>query len=126
VKSIEKKILLSILSIILITSKSSAIICMGECPSSTCDATLIYAMKLKQKKSISDRLDNFIGIIKANIRQTKNQTKIIKKEILAYSRLLERIQKEALMLKEANHISQQIRESTILGESIKIIQKGKK
>jgi len=124
-KKIKTNILLGIFMIIIVTSKISAIICMGECSTESCDLTLTYAMKIKQKTSLSDRLDDFIGIIKANTRQTKNQTKIIKKEILAYTRLLERIKKEALMLQEADHVSQQMRENSFVSKNIKIIKKGK-
>jgi hypothetical protein len=79
----------------------------------------------KERENLTDRLDDFIGVIKANIRQTKNQTKIIEQEILAYKRLRERIKKEQLLLQEASHVTKQIKDSSNLVQIIHIMKKGK-
>lgn len=96
----------------------------SPCCPGTCDISINYAMN-KQRTSISDRLDDFIGVIRANREQTNNQNKIIGQEILSYVRLRERIKKEALLLKNAAHLSRQIHGSTVIEHALKNIKKGK-
>lgn len=123
-KRMLNKICLSIVIFFSLSYESVAVTCYICLPQS-CDMALKYAMDTKQKTSLEARLDDFIGAINANTNQTKNQTKIIEQEILAYRRLRNRIKKEGLMLQEASHISKQIKDNGALGIQIYNIQKGK-
>ena len=96
-----------------------------RCASSTCAASLNYAMKTKQKESLKKRLDDLIKTIEANTKQTKHQTKIIEQEVLSYKRLLARVKKESLSLKEALFLSKKIKDSESLGVTVDILGKGK-
>jgi len=98
---------------------------LGGCSSSTCAASLNYAMKTKQKESLKNRLDDLIKTIEANTKQTKHQTKIIEQEVLSYRRLLARVKKESLSLKEALFLSKKIKDSESLGVTVDILGKGK-
>lgn len=93
-------------------------------PNMPCDNVIKCVMK-KQRETLKARLDDLIKAIKANTKQTKHQTKIIEQEVLAYRRLLERVKKESLSLKEASYISKKIKDSEALGTSINIIGEGK-
>ena len=94
------------------------------CVSAPCNSVLTCAMT-KQRKSLKARLEDLINTIKENTKQTENQTKIIEQEVLAYRRLLERVKKESLSLKEASYLVKKIKNSEALGTSIDIIGKGK-
>jgi len=94
------------------------------CTPQSCDPVLECVMK-KQRKSLKARLDDLDNTIKANIRQTKHQTKIIGKEILYYKALKARVHKEARSLREATSLTKQIRDSESLGRSLDTIKKGK-
>lgn len=107
------------------TLKACSIEPPGVCfPNIPCDNVIKCVMK-KQRETLKARLDDLIKAIKANTKQTKHQTKIIEQEVLAYRRLLERVKKESLSLKEASYISKKIKDSEALGTSINIIGKGK-
>ena len=94
------------------------------CFPASCDTVLKCAMK-KQRKSLKARLEDLINTIKENTEQTEHQTEIIEQEVLAYNRLLERVKKESLSLKEASYLVKKIKNSEALGTSIDIIGKGK-
>ena len=103
---------------------NAVISCYKICIKGDCDGVIDCAMK-KQRDVLEARLDDLINTIKANTKQTKHQTKIIEQEVLAYRRLLERVKKESLSLKEASYLSKKIKDSEALGTSINIIGKGK-
>jgi len=94
------------------------------CSSSPCDNILKDVMG-KQRDTLEARLDDLIDTIKANTKQTKYQTKIIKREVIVYKALLKRIEKESLSLKEASYLSKKIKDSEALGGTIDITRKGK-
>jgi len=95
-----------------------------SCASSPCDIGLTCVMQ-KQKRSLKARLDDLIHTIEENTKQTKHQTKLIEKEVLAYRRLLERIKKENLSLKEGVFLSKKIRDNESLSQNIDTLEKGK-
>jgi len=93
-------------------------------PNVPCDNVIKCVMK-KQRKTLEARLNDLIHAIEANTKQTEHQTKIIEQEVLAYKRLLERVKKESLSLKEASYLSKKIKDNEALDTSIDIIGKGK-
>jgi len=107
-----------------LTTISHAYSCFKMCISSPCDNILKDVMG-KQRDTLEARLDDLIDTIKANTKQTKYQTKIIKREVIVYKALLKRIEKESLSLKEASYLSKKIKDSEALGGTIDITRKGK-
>jgi len=95
-----------------------------SCMSSPCDNVLNCVMN-KQRETIKNRLKDLVNTIKANTKQTKHQTKIIEQEVLAYRRLLARVKKESLSLKEASYLSKKIKNSESIGNTVDITRKGK-
>jgi len=120
----ERRISIGLLIVVMYTSQCNAIRC-PVCLPQKCDNVIEYAMETKQYESIKDRLDDFIGIIDANTRQTLSQTGIIEQEVLAYRRLRERIKHESFLLQKASHLSKKIKNNSILEKEIHIINKGK-
>jgi hypothetical protein len=93
-------------------------------PNIPCDK-VIKCVMAQQRKTIKARLDDLIHAIEENTRQTENQTKIIEQEVLSYTRLLKRVHKESLSLKEASHLSKKIKDSEALGATLDTTRKGK-
>lgn len=90
-----------------------------------CDQWITCAMT-KQRSVLKKRLEDFEGAIEANRKQTENQVKIIQEEILSYEQLRARITMEAIMLKKATHISNNIKSSAVTEQVIEVTKKGKK
>ena len=103
------KTFLKSMGIVILLSGSTPLSAWDSCICSwaSCDPTIHYAMS-KERKSLSDRLDDFIGVIGANVLQTKNQIKIIDEETAGYLRLQARIKKEAILLKKSAYLSKKI------------------
>ena len=95
-----------------------------SCSSASCNDILKKVMG-RQRQTLEDRLEDLIDTIKENTKQTKHQTKIIKREVIVYTALLKRVHKETLSLKEASYLSKKIKDSEALGSTIDIIKKGK-
>jgi len=108
----------------IINAKGTCSIFPYFCLSLSCDS-IIQDVMGKQRDTLENRLDDLIDTIKANTKQTKHQTKIIKREVIVYKALLKRIEKETLSLKEASYLSKKIKDSEALGSTIDIIKKGK-
>jgi len=104
-KKYVKTFLKSMGIVILLSGSTPLSACI--CSWASCDPTIHYAMS-KERKSLSDRLDDFIGVIGANVLQTKNQIKIIDEETAGYLRLQARIKKEAILLKKSAYLSKKI------------------
>lgn len=93
----------------------------GGCCQWGCDLTIGYAM-LKQKKTLKDRLEDYRDAVVANRKQTENQTLIIKQEVLAYTRLLERMKIETEQLYKAQHIVKKIKNTTLVRSTNKEVK----
>lgn len=105
--------------IFILLSSNLSFACFGV---AGCDATVRKAMTV-QREVLVHRLDDLKLVMIANTKQTKNQTKIIKQEVLAYSRLLERIKLESMQLEKAKYLSKNIQKKRIIDAEASMIRK---